>query len=54
MHPTHDFIYVMDVVAGLMAALIFDQGNSEVINIGSNFVTSISDSARTIAEVMGV
>ena len=52
--PTRDFNYVSDTVAGFIAALNSDQGIGEVINIGSNFEISIGDTARTIAEVMGV
>lgn len=53
-HPTRDFNYVADTVAGFMAMLNSDRGIGEVINIGSNFEISIGDTARTIAEVMGV
>jgi dTDP-glucose 4,6-dehydratase len=53
-HPTRDFSYVADTVAGFMAALSSDRGVGEVINIGSNFEISIGDTARTIAEMMGV
>lgn len=51
-HPTRDFNYVADTVAGFMAALNSDRGTGEIINIGSNFEISIGDTARTIAEVM--
>lgn len=53
-HPTRDFNYVSDTVSGFMAALASDRGIGQVINIGSNFEISIEDTARTIAEVMGV
>jgi NAD dependent epimerase/dehydratase len=53
-HPTRDFNYVADTVAGFMAALASEQSIGEVINIGSNFEISIGDTARAIAEVMGV
>ena len=53
LHPTRDFTFVTDTVAGFMAALDSDRGVGEVINIGSNFEISIGDTARTIAEVMG-
>lgn len=52
-HPTRDFNYIADTVAGFMAALNSDRSIGEVINIGSNFEISIGDTARTIAEVMG-
>jgi dTDP-glucose 4,6-dehydratase len=53
-HPTRDFNFVADTVAGFIAALNTERGIGEVINIGSNFEISIGDTARTIAEVMGV
>jgi len=53
-HPTRDFNYVSDTVNGFIAALKSDQSVGEVINIGSNFEISIGDTARKIAEVMGV
>ncbi len=52
--PTRDFSYVSDTVAGFMAQLRTDRGVGEVINIGSNFEISVGDTARAIAEVMGV
>ena len=53
-HPTRDFNYVADTVAGFIAAFNSDDGIGEVINIGSNFEVSIGDSAKHIAELMGV
>lgn len=53
-HPTRDFNYVADTVAGFMAVLRSDRAVGEVINIGSNFEISIGDTVRTISEVMGV
>jgi len=53
LHPTRDFNYVADTVAGFLAALDSDRGLGEVINIGSSFEISIGDTARTIADVMG-
>jgi NAD dependent epimerase/dehydratase len=54
LHPTRDFTYVADTVAGFVAALGCDRSIGEVINLGSNFEISIGDAARTIADVMGV
>jgi NAD dependent epimerase/dehydratase len=53
LHPTRDFSYVSDTVAGYMAALGSDQGIGETVNLGSNFEISIGDTAQMIAEVMG-
>lgn len=53
-HPTRDFNYVADTVAGFLAALRTGAGVGEVINLGSNYEISIGDTVRTIAEVMGV
>ena len=51
-HPTRDFNFVTDTVAGFAAALNSERGVGEVINLGSNFEISIGDTARTIADVM--
>jgi NAD dependent epimerase/dehydratase len=53
-HPTRDFSYVADTVAGFLAALASDRSTGEVINLGSNFEISIGETARTLAGVMGV
>ena len=50
--PTRDFSYVQDTVAGFIAALNSEHGLGEVVNFGSNFEISISDTARLIAETM--
>ncbi len=52
--PTRDFSFVQDTVAGFIAMLNSDQGVGEVVNLGSNFEITIGDTARLIAEVMGV
>lgn len=54
LHPTRDFNYVADTVAGFMATLRTPGAIGEVINLGSNFEISIGDTARAIALVMGV
>jgi len=53
-HPTRDFSYVSDTVAGFLSVLNTDKSIGQVINIGSNFEISIGDAAQTIANVMGV
>ena len=53
LHPTRDFNYVADTVAGFLAALDSDRGTGEVINLGSNYEISIGDTVRAIAAVMG-
>jgi dTDP-glucose 4,6-dehydratase len=53
-HPTRDFNFVSDTVAGFVAALEAERAVGEVINLGSNFEISIGDTAQAIAEVMGV
>ncbi|MDY6867881.1 MAG: GDP-mannose 4,6-dehydratase, partial [Chloroflexota bacterium] len=53
-HPTRDFNFIKDTVRGFIKALESNSGIGEVINIGSNFEVSIGDTAKTIAEVMGV
>jgi dTDP-glucose 4,6-dehydratase len=53
-HPTRDFSFVTDTVAGFIKALSADDVVGEVINLGSGFEVSIGDTVRTIADVMGV
>ena len=53
-HPTRDFSYVSDTVAGFMSALRSPQAVGEVINVGSGFEISIGDTARAIGELMAV
>ena len=53
LHPTRDFNYVTDTVAGFIAAAEADRGVGEVINLGSNFEISIGATAALIAELMG-
>jgi NAD dependent epimerase/dehydratase len=53
-HPTRDFSYIKDTVAGFIAALDSERSVGEVINLGSNYEISIGDTAKLIADVMGV
>ena len=53
-HPTRDFNFVADTVAGFIAMLESGKGVGEVINIGSNFEISIGETVQEIARVMGV
>lgn len=53
-HPTRDFNYVSDTVRGFISALDANGISGEVINLGSNFEISIGETARAIADVMGV
>ncbi|MDB4877465.1 MAG: NAD-dependent dehydratase [Gemmatimonadetes bacterium] len=52
--PTRDFNYVADTVTGFLAALESDRCVGEVVNLGSNFEISIGDTAKLIADVMGI
>ena len=52
-HPTRDFSYVSDTVAGFIAAMNSENGVGEVINLGSAFEISIGNTAKCIAEAMG-
>jgi len=52
-HPTRDFSFVLDMVAGFMAALRSDRCVGEVVNLGSNFEISIGETAQMIADAMG-
>jgi dTDP-glucose 4,6-dehydratase len=52
-HPTRDFNFVADTVAGFIAALHAERVIGETINIGGTFEISIGEAARVIAQVMG-
>lgn len=52
-HPTRDFNFVLDSVAGFILAANSDAGVGEVVNFGSNYEISIGDTVRLIAEAMG-
>jgi dTDP-glucose 4,6-dehydratase len=52
--PTRDFNYVKDTVSGFIAALNSSNGLGEVVNFGSNFEISISDTAKLISQIMNV
>ena len=47
--PTHDFVYVSDVVGVIMAAL--ETGDPGVYNIGSGCASSILELAQTVADI---
>lgn len=54
-HPTRDFNYVADTVAGFLKALSAPSSVAgEVINLGSNYEISIGDTALAIASLMDV
>ncbi len=52
LHPTRDFSYVSDTVAGFIAAARSDAAVGKVVNLGSNFEISIGDTVALIAELM--
>jgi len=51
---TRDFSFIQDTVAGFIAALKSENGLGEVINLGSNFEISISETVQLIADSMGM
>jgi len=53
-HPTRDFSFVRDTAAGMLAVGERDKAIGEVINLGSGFEISISDTVALIAEQVGV
>jgi NAD dependent epimerase/dehydratase len=53
LHPTRDFSYITDMVAGFISVAEADSSIGEVINLGSNFEISIGEIARMISDVMG-
>ncbi|MDN3555246.1 NAD-dependent 4,6-dehydratase LegB [Halomonas maura] len=53
LHPTRDFNFVADTVAGFMRVAECDAAVGEVINVGTGFEISIGDTVSLIAELMG-
>jgi len=54
LHPTRDFNYIADTVAGFIAVAESDSSVGEVINIGSNYEISIGETVAMIADLMNV
>lgn len=52
LHPTRDFNFVADTVAGFIAAANADQAIGETVNIGSGREISIGDLVQQIARLM--
>jgi len=53
LHPTRDFSFVADTVAGFHALAHCDAAVGDVTNLGSGFEISVGDTARAIADVIG-
>jgi NAD dependent epimerase/dehydratase len=51
-HPTRDFSFVSDTVAGFISAIDSEKGVGDVFNLGSSFEISIKDTALCIAKLM--
>lgn len=52
--PTRDFNYVQDTVRAFEAVLQAEESIGQVLNAGSGYEISIGDTARMIADIMGV
>ncbi len=52
LHPTRDFNYIDDTVAGFLAMAGSDASFGEAINIGSNFEVSVGDTVDMIKDIM--
>ena len=52
--PTRDFTYIEDTVSAFVSAIRSEKGVGEVFNVGSNFEISIGETAKIIAELMGI
>lgn len=53
LHPTRDFSYVSDTVAGFIAVAESDRTLGEVVNLGSSHEISIGGTVQLIADIMG-
>ncbi len=52
-HPTRDFCFVRDTVAGFIAVADAQASVGEVINIGTGFEISVLEAAQLVAAIMG-
>ena len=52
LHPTRDFSYIDDTVAGFMTMAACDDVAGEIVNIGSDFEISMGDTVDLIKEIM--
>jgi nucleoside-diphosphate-sugar epimerase len=52
LHPTRDFNYVADTVAGFIALASSDAAVGSVVNVGSNFEVTIGETVDMIKEIM--
>ena len=52
LHPTRDFNYISDTVAGFIAVAEAENTAGQVINIGCNFEISIGDTLEAIIDIM--
>lgn len=50
---TRDFVYIDDVVRGLISAMMAPDVNQQIINVGSGKETSINELVRLIGRVVG-
>ena len=53
LHPTRDFNFIEDTVAGFIAVAEAEESIGEVFNVGSGYEISIGETTKMIAEVMG-
>ena len=51
--PTRDFSFVQDTVDGFISSINCDDAIGKVMNLGSNFEISISDTVSEISKLMG-
>lgn len=54
LHPTRDFNFVKDTVAGFISIAESKEAIGQVINVGSNYEITIEDTVKMIAEIMNV
>ncbi len=52
LHPTRDFSFIADTVAGFLAALRTEAGIGEVVNLGTGHEISIAELVRLVAGLM--
>jgi UDP-glucuronate 4-epimerase len=48
-----DYTYIGDIIAGIQAALAFEQSNFEIVNLGGSKTTTLNELIETLEQVIG-
>ncbi|GAB4419820.1 MAG: GDP-mannose 4,6-dehydratase [Bacteroidia bacterium] len=49
-----DYTFIDDIVAGIMGAMVYDQSDYEIVNLGNSDTVSLTEMIQTIESVFGI